>query len=213
MKKTSEYKRYRRIGGDLNEQFMSELKRPDIKNAGRLLGILKKDALVVDGDVEIDRFMDFALNDYKNVAGKSAVLSYKEKHYDKLSNQQKKIIDATLEAKSSLYQVNKVDKKNRLLYLSDVIEKGEELSLMDIGFSSSEKIINHLIYTRIISIGDINMTSGAAYLFEKSDQTLLLETYNKLLKKAPVKNIQMAKAIAFFKLNKKMGSEVQYGEV
>ena len=207
----SEYKHYRKIGMKLNGKLVKELSRSDMKNAARLLGLLKKNTFIMDSEEEIDRFTEFAINDYHNISGKTTVQTYKENNIDALKNTgEEQILESLLIAKPSLYKITDVNKKTSTVYLSDEFNNSEEIIIIDIGLSSSTKIKGFLLFSRIVSIGQIKMTSGAPLLFEKSKETVLREKYKKLYKKITLQNEQTKMAIVFFKLSQRLGYNVQH---
>ena len=207
----AKYEHYRKQATNLNEELFKQLSTSDIKIAARLLGILKKDALIIDSEEEMGRFSDFAIHDYRNRDSKTAVDKYKEKNnFGKSNSDEEKILEALLVSKSSLFEVTGIDKKLSIVYLHDIFNEGRELEIIDIGFSLSGKIEEFLLFSRVVSIDGMQMTSGAPLLFEKGKEAVLREKYRKLYKKIVIKNEQTKMTIAFFKLNKSIGYNVQY---
>ena len=166
--------------------------------------------MIFDSEYDIDRCYDFIIYDYKNASGKSLVETYIKKG-KVISDDEKRILEANLSSRSSLYDVVGVNHADNTVELYDLINGGNNIHLLDIGFSSSSTIKNFLIYTRIIKFKEFNMTSGAPLLFDKNHRDLLLKKYNQKMKKVLIGDEQTKLAAAFFHLYQRYGyHEMEY---
>ncbi len=209
----TKYKKYRTLGKDLITRLFKELSGSQLKNAGRQLGILKKNKLVMEKEEEVDLYADFAINSFKDQNGKTAVQRFIEKHNEELKSEERDLLEPLLTAKASLFKVNKVNKEKALILLADVFNEEKGVEILDIGFSSSLSVNRFLMYTRIMRVGGISMTTGVAMLFKKEDESLLLEKYRKLEKKISIKDEDAKRYAIFFKLNRQLGYKVGFRDL
>ena len=207
----SRYNEIREIGMDLNTNLFKTINGDEIRIVARALGLLRGKKLILHSDAEMDRFTDFAINDYINQDGKNFVVRYLEENFENLTKDEKIILDSLSAAKPSLYEIVEIDENKSSIKLVDIINKGTEFTITDIGFSQSPMVIGFLLYTRIICIDDICMTSGAPMLFEGFYKSDLVEKSSLYAKKSLVGNETTKRSAAFFKLYKKIGFQnVEY---
>ena len=205
MNDITRYSQIRKIGMDLNTKLFRVLSGDEIRIAARAVGLLKKKRLILESEDEMDRFTDFAINDYLNMEQKNAVERYFYSNKINLSLDEEKIINSLLLAKPSLFEISKIDASTSSVWLRDAIKGSKEIKIIDKGFSQSPAIVDLLVYTRIVSVEGISMTSGAPMLFENPHYDFLLSKYRLLVKAIKTGSDQAKQTIAFFKLYKKMG--------
>ncbi len=97
------YNEFRAIGKELNTKLFRELSGTDIRIAARTLGVLKKNALALGSEAEMDRFSDFAINDYRDRDGNNSVQRYLERSSKEMNPTEATILSSLLVAKASLY--------------------------------------------------------------------------------------------------------------
>ncbi|CAA6812210.1 MAG: Unknown protein, partial [uncultured Thiotrichaceae bacterium] len=199
----SRYKEIRQVGIELNTKIFETIDKADIRIAARVLGLVKGKKIVIDSESEMDRFTNFVINDYVSQDGKNLIEKYLERNSDSLTEDEKTLLDALLIAKPSLYRIVEVDKHNSSVKLTDIINKDIELTIIDIGFSQSV-ILDFILYTRVLCIDDIYMTSGAVMLFDGIDEKYLIEKSKLYAKKSFASSDATKRAAAFFKLYKKV---------
>lgn len=206
-----QYNELRAIGKELNSSLFRELSRSEIRIAARTLGLLKKNTLVLDSEEDMDRFADFAINDYYDRDGNNSVKRYLEKNVKEMSNTEEMILSSLLVAKASLYEIVEVRGDHATIRLTDLINEGNDIEIVDRGFSASPSICEYLIYTRVINVGGLRMTSGAPMIFNKENKDVLLKKFKYMLKKVLIGSKQTKLSVVFYRLNKKYGyQQVEY---
>ncbi len=205
MNEVEKYDELRKITLELNSNLFRVLTADEVKIAARSVGFLKKNRPMVSSDEEMGRFADFAIHDFINYNQKNTVERYLENNRESISLDEEKIINSLLLTEPSLYKITKVEGKTSSVWLVDVFNDGLEIRIIDKGFSRSPVIVGFLIYTRIISVDNISMTSGAPMLFESNHQETLLTKSRQLIKNNPIGNEKTKKTAAFFMLYKKLG--------
>jgi hypothetical protein len=202
------YKTYRNVGMELNHKIIdSSLDHDLLKKSAKLLGIIHEGTIVFDSEDEVSVLMDFTLNEYK-VNNKNTIEIYREK-IGWQNEIEKDILDALLSSYTSLFKVTSISENENTLRLHDVLNKKDNIKLIDIGFSKSS-VPGLLLFIRLVQFEDFNMTSGISFVFNGDLEKYLLRRYKNLSKKVKADSDSIKRFVSFFKLNKTDGMEVMY---
>ena len=202
------YETYRKIGMELNHKIIDTcLDRDVLMKSARLLGIVRGGTLIFDSEDETSVLMDFALNEYR-VNNKKTIEIYREK-IGWQNEIEKDILDALLSSYTSLFKVTSISEAENTLLLNDILNKKDNIKLIDIAFSKTA-ILGLLLFIRLIPFKDFNMTSGVSFVFPGDLEEYLLRRYKKLSKKVKSDSDSIKRFISFFRLNKIDGIEVRY---
>lgn len=202
------YKLFRNAGIELNHKIMKKsLGRDVLMKSARLLGIAQGDTIVFDSEDETSVLMDFALNDYP-LGNKNAVEIYREEAGWQ-NEVEKEILDALLSSYTSLFKVISILEAENALYLKDLLNKKDNIKLIDINFSKTA-VPGLLLFIRLVPFKDFCATSGISFIFPGSLEMYLLRRYKKLIKKINSDSDSVKRFVSFFKLNKIDGMEVRY---
>lgn len=202
------YKTYRKIGMELNHKMMKTCLSLDaLKNSAELLGIARGDVFLFDTEDETSVLMDFALNEYR-VDDKNTVEIYREKIGGK-NEIEKETLGALLSSYTSLFKIASISREESTLILNDILNKKDSIRLMDISLSKSAAP-GLLLFTRLLSFKDFNMTSGVSFVFPGDLEGHLLEEYEKLSKKVGGDSDSIKRFVSFFLLDKICGIGVRY---
>ena len=203
------YKKYRKIGMKLNHKIMDNcLDRDTLKKSAKLLGIIHKGIFVFDNDDETNVLMDFALNDYRFI-NKNVIERYREKFGWK-NEIEKDILDALSASYTSLFKITSISRLENTLILRDLLNKKDDIKLIDIAFSNTVTHSGFLVFTRLLPFKDFNMTSGVSFVFPPYKENFLIREYKNKSKKIKSDNDAIKRFIVFYKLNKTYGIEVSY---
>ncbi len=197
------YRNIREVGKELNSKILNEATKDDMKVAFRALGLLKGNRLILNDEEDMNRCYDFLIHDYRNISGENLVQRYLNNN--KVSVEEREIIDASLLSDSSLYKITGVDSQSHQIELLDLLNPDNKLYVFDFGFSSNPMHEGFLVYSRIIHFEELNMTAGAALVFEAEHELTLLQKYPKMIKKEAIGNENCKRSAVFFKLFKKVG--------
>ncbi|MDP1772575.1 MAG: hypothetical protein Q8L15_09855 [Methylobacter sp.] len=199
---------------EFNSKLFRQLNRADLDNVGRLLGILRKGKLMFDeegsGGTDINHFSDFAIFDYYNAKGLNIVQRYLQQYKEQLSETEERLIQAYLNARSSLFSIIEVDPKKSTLKLQDLFDDTYQVEITDISMSQSTLLSDCLIFTRVLTIESFNMTSGVSFLFRKDEEEILQKKYKSLIKQTVGYTPQAKNFIVFLKLSHKFGIPIKY---
>jgi len=203
------YRMYREANRKLNHKVMKAcLGRDVVMKSANLLGIAEGDALLFDSMDETDVLMDFALNDYR-VDSRNAFRNYRQNYGG--NELELDILDALLSSYTSLFKVTSVSRAQKLVFLNDILNNRKRIKLIDIALSETATL-GMLLFIRLISFGDFNMTSGVSFAFPSDLEGYLVRKYMKLSKKIESDNESVRRFVSFFKLSKTDGLEVKYEE-
>jgi len=203
------YKKYRKVGMNLNKKIIeTNLNHDIIMEAARLLGIARgENVLMFETEDESSVLMDFVLNDYR-VNNQSIIAVYRDKMGWE-NEIEKEILEALLSAYTSLFRITSISKGEKMLILEDVINRKEGIELIDI-YLSKYSVPGLLLFTRIVPLKDFNMTSGAPFAFPGTLEKYLLRKYKTLGKKVKSSRESVKRFVAFHKLSKTKGIETMY---
>lgn len=200
------YKQYREKQMVLHSKILKiEVSRERLLKAASILGLLsKKDQIVMEREEERDLFLDF--NVYERIENtKNAVDIYTENNIveDEIELE---LLEAMKNSRTSLYKIKSIDKEKNIVYLEDMLNGGENISIIDIGFSQSA-ICNMILFLRIIKLQKFNFTSGVAMTFSGNHLEYLLRRSKKLAKKLEIEDESLKRFIAYFYLHRTDGLE------
>jgi len=209
MDTVKKYKNYRKIGMKLNHKIMDKfLDRDTLHKSAKLLNIIQRGKFVFDSEDETSVLMDFALNDYRFV-NKNVVERYRDK-YGWKNKVEKDIFDALSNSYTSLFKITSISRHNNTLILKDILNKKDDIKLIDIAFSNTISHSNYLLFTRILPFMDFNMTSGVSFIFPANMENYLIRQYKKKITKIKSNHEAIKRFVSFYQLNKKHGIDVSY---
>ncbi len=208
MNLVEKYKKYRKVGMNLNNKIMeTSLDHDIIMEAARLLGIARgENVLMFETEDESSVLMDFILNDYR-VNSQSIIAIYRDKMGWE-NEIEKEILEALLSAYTSLFRITSISKGEKIV-LEDLINRKEGIELIDINLSKYG-VPGLLLFTRIVPLKDFNMTSGVSFAFPGTLEKYLLKRYKILGKKVKSSRESVKRFVAFHKLSKTKGIETMY---
>lgn len=200
---------YRETNKQLNAKVIEAcLERDAFLNSANLLGIARGDKVFFANMDETNVLTDFAHNDFK-VKGKSAIQTYREKIGG--NEIEREILDALIHSYTSLFKVTSVSNERKLVLLKDLLNRRENIELIDIALSETA-IPGMLLFMRLVSFTDFNMTSGITFAFPDHLEGYLVRRYKKLSKKVQSDSESIRRFVSFFFLSKTDGFKVKYEE-
>jgi amino acid permease len=206
------YKKYRNKSRELNDKIITtSLNFYAFMGSAALLGFFNfKDAnhlFLIKNKEELDILTDFALYEYK-VEDKNIISSYYE-NFGWEDEMEREILTAFLSSYTSLFKVTSILKSESTLILKDILNKKDNINLIDIAMSRTT-FPGVLLFTRIVPFDDFNMTSGIGFIFPNSLEGYILKRYREQNKRDKLDIDSMNRFIFFFELYKTNGLEVNY---
>ena len=154
----NKYKRFRQINRELNSILTKRLSRNALDEAGRKLGILEGDVLVLGREDEMSVLMDYCIYEYRE-NGQNAVSRYLAESPPAGDTDEYTVLKAMSQSLYTLIKVAKV--LPGVGVEADDLFSDRTYPLIDIGFGSSA-VEGFALATRLIPFTDFVMTSGAA---------------------------------------------------
>lgn len=203
------YKKYREIGKELNHKIIDRFIDRDIMlKSGKYLGLVKRDALIFNSELESTALMDFAINEFET-NGKNAVQLYKEKVM--LENDiEGEILDALLKSYTTFCKITDIKRKRNTLILTDLLNINcEPIEIIDIGFSQTAAA-GFLMFLRVVPFDDFKMTGGIGFIFYGDLEEYLIKEYRHMAKLVKSSNDSIKRYVAFNKLYRRHGIEILF---
>lgn len=217
MDNMQKYKLYREAGKIListkiipyvNEKFEESV----VLDSARILGLVDADGNIAPRqESEMMYLLDYTLHEYK-IDGKSMIQFYRENN--KAENEIEEILLEALEdSYMSLFRVVNTSASKNLVFLKDAFNKFSNVRLTDISFSQT-KDRDVLIFTRVLPLPELNMSSGMAGIFQSLLEENLVRDFHRVSKKLKSRegfNEETAKMLfTFFNLNREIGLSVKF---
>lgn len=166
--KIDEYKTIRETGKDLTSKIFkfAIINNEEIIYAANLLGFWNGRALVYGSNEDFDIITDFLI--FEKLKHSIAVFKKFHDSNPELNDLEQENMKGILRNYSSLFQITSIDSKSSTLVLLDLLSPDrQEYKLMDVGISQSTSV-GSIFYSRLLPIGDVYMTSGVSFGFDRS---------------------------------------------
>jgi spore coat protein CotF len=175
----SDYKAIREsgkeIGGDIFKYAVDSNKQ-DLISAAKLLGFWNGKMMVFDSEADSETLMDFMV--FEKINTNLPACKRFQMSNPKLNAIQKEQLDGIINNYCSLFEVKSIDPVGNTLVLEDLLDPGKkEYLLMDIGMSRTTQA-GFILFTRLIPIRDINITSGVSFAFDRAYKENLLSAFS-----------------------------------
>lgn len=167
------YRHYRLAGKDLNQKIVdSQVSDAALTYGAETLSLGRKRRLVLDTEDDLNVLMDYLLYEYW-VNGQSLVERYWETSGAQTPVEQE-LLAAMSGATTTLFRIEATEPTAGVLYLTDLLNEGQPLTLMDINFSQTAQP-GMLLFIRPIRLPSFSMTSGFAFVFPRQEEERLLK--------------------------------------
>jgi len=170
-----DYRAIRESGKELGSKifnYVVEKNKHELISAAKILGLWDGRKFIFDSEEESNTLMDFMV--FEKPGQNSP--AFKRFHLSNpgLNDVQLEHINGMYHNYSSLFEVKSIDRMGNTLILTDILDNNrKEYLLMDVGMSRTVHD-GFLMFTRLIPIRDINMTSGVSFGFANKHKDKLL---------------------------------------
>ncbi len=175
--KLSDYRAIREAGKELGGKifkFAVDNTKQELISAAKLLGFWNGRMMVFDSDNDSETLMDFIV--FEKVTQNTPVFKRFHISNPELNDLQQENMNGIFNNYSSLFEIKSIDSIGNTLVLADLLDVSrKEYSLIDIGMSNTTHT-GYILFTRLIPIRDVNMTSGVSFGFKKIYKDKLLST-------------------------------------
>ena len=173
--KLTDYRAIREAGKELGSKifkFAVDNNKQELISAAKLLGLWDGKMFIFDSESDSDTLMDFIVFE-KSTQNIPAFKRFQMSNPE-LNDLQQENMNGIFNNYSSLFEVKSTDPTGNTVILEDLLDANrKEFVLMDIGMSKTARP-GFIFYTRLIPIRDINMTSGASFIFDEIHKDKLL---------------------------------------
>jgi hypothetical protein len=202
------YRRYRQAGTDLNHKIVeSQVNDAALTYGAETLGLGRKRRLVLETEDDISVLMDYLFYEYW-VNGQSLVERYRETVGGQTPVEQE-LLAAMSGATTSLFRIESVEPRARVLHLTDLLNAGQALTLMDINFSQTAQP-GILLFIRPIRLPRFNMTSGFAFVFNGEEEERLIKLAQHPHRRGATPPASARRYETLFKQSRRRGIQVRY---
>ncbi|MDE1832253.1 MAG: hypothetical protein KGI02_07780 [Thaumarchaeota archaeon] len=99
------------------------------------------------------------------------------------------------------------------MILKDLLNYNKnQIKLIDFGLSKTA-FPGMLLFTKLVPFGELYMTSGVSFVFDEYCEDYLLRKYKVLARKVDSHFDNVKRFVAFYKLNKTHGLDIQYASL
>lgn len=183
----------------VNEKIFKTLDKAILINAARILEMVdEKDNIMFTDENQMGALMDFAIHEMR-IDGQNAVDRYIEK-YSAENEMEEKVLNALKSSYTSLFRVVNISQEKNMLFLKNLLKETRNTRLTDIALSKSSEP-GLLLFTRVLPFPELNMTSGASFIFEEDLEIRLTSVYKRAMQEVS-ENAEASKYMVFYRLHK-----------
>jgi hypothetical protein len=153
----ADYKHMRQVGTRMSDEAITLLNSADVKEAGRLLGLMRADYMVFDNEEEMQVLMEFACFDMVR-DGKTAIQRLADRYAsDSADPDAVRYLRAACAAEFSIYRVEDVC-SGRGVVLRDLFREHDR-TVVDVAFGTTA-VPGLVLCGRLVCLGDYWKTTG-----------------------------------------------------
>ncbi len=170
-----EYKKIRNKATEFVYKILKfkESNRNDMIFAAKKLGFWNGEEMIFKDEDESDILMDYLVYE-KDKKGRRLINLFYDSDIE-LSDEEEEILQGQVDFHSSLFEIKDFDRDNYEVTLIDLLDKERKVyKLTDMGFSHTCSL-GSILYTRLIPIRDIYMTSGVSFGFKQKMKDRVLK--------------------------------------
>jgi hypothetical protein len=191
----------------VNDKIFKTLSKEILLNAARVLEMTdENDNIMFTDENQMGALMDFAIHEMR-IDGQNAVEMYIEK-YGYENEMEEKVLGALKASYTSLYRVVNISEEKHMLFLKNLLKDTRNTRLVDISLSQIGDP-NILIFTRVLPFPELNMTSGATFVYIDDLEIKMTSLYKKAIEQVQ-EDIEANKYVIFYSLYKQYGLNKNY---
>ena len=185
-----------------------------IKIARRLTLPISGQTLLFHDETAQNAFFDFWYHEYR-VEGRSLAESVDTAKAG-LTELELKMLEAHRRSRTSLFQIEEAFPIEHQVRMRDLLEPEQpEIVLTDFGLSESltPQVLKAALFFRLVTLGEVSMSSGVFFVFPKPFLPEVLRTYDQNRKFVPAADLPQKRFIFFFRRYHLTGVEQQYQDI
>ena len=203
------YQEYRQVGQQLNTNILQTYSDQElILNSAESLGI-EHNGVDIQYDYQSDMAVhfEFMLYEYRRENQTAAEQYFEEERWD--TNMERTILESTLEAETSLFEITTIDESADRLELTDLRTGGDEVSIVDINLSHTAEP-GVLLFVRPVQYEEFTITSGVSFPFPAEKKANLLDECERREEHTDARSASLRRFITFYEQYRDHGIRMQY---
>jgi hypothetical protein len=191
----------------INEKIIPSLDNEVIMDSAIALDMIdKKGKIIYEDESSINYLLDFAIYEHK-IEGKNIIERYVENHEPENAIEEV-VISTLLKSFTSLFRVVNISPTKNMIFLKDTFNQIKNLRLIDVA-SSQTLDTSTLVFARILPFPELNMTSGAPFVFSDDMEIRLTGDYKRITENM-IRDTTTNKFVWFYNANKHHGLAVDF---
>jgi hypothetical protein len=203
------YERYRQVGQQLNSKILDAYSDRELilRSAADLSIEFDGIHLKYETESEMTVHFEYALYEYRRDGKTAAERYFEEERWD--TDTERTVLEATLEADTSLFEIDAVSESDARLTVADLLNNGEERSILDIGLSQTATP-GTLLFFRPVHYEEFTTTSGVSLPFPCDEKERLLDEYERRVDRTDPRAASRQRFVAFHDLYREHGIHIDY---
>ncbi len=205
------YKQLREDTGKLHQKIAGFLTpQKIIEQAAKALGLLHDKTIVMEDENDMGYIMDFSIFEVK--IGTQTAIQYFYDYGPELSAKEDQYLADLLENHISFFEIIGTNKANHTADLKDILNDGKIYTITDVALSSQTQQTGILIFTRILTFGDMSMTAGTTMAFNPVDVSEITKRLglHQFTKRRKLNRVELY--LFFYKIFRSIGIETRTKE-
>lgn len=195
---------------NLHTKVLETLPRGTIQAAARLLGLLQGKTIVLDDEDQTGIIMDLAI--YESLGeGMTALETYIARR--SAASEETDLLAAMAGSRTSLFEIVEARPDEHQLIYQDLLNPiMGEITVTDVHLSQTAQP-GLMIFTRVVDVDGLNMSSGIGFLFKPDLKKYLMKRHKTVMKKIASDSDSVRRFVAFFKLYGIDGLTAAFGNI
>ncbi|MCD2201070.1 DUF3141 domain-containing protein [Halobacterium sp. KA-4] len=204
-----QYKTYREVGTQLNSDIMEAYSDREliVETASELDIDFDGLNLAYEFESQMPTHFEFALYEYRRNGTTAAERYLEAERWE--SKTEREILEATIDADPSLFEVESVSESGPRLTVTDLLDDREEHTLLDVNLSRTAEP-GTVLFFRPVRYDEFTTTSGVSFPFPGEEKTRLLEEHDRRVEPDESKAVSRQRFVAFHDLYRDHGTHIQY---
>ena len=209
MSDLNQYKTYREIGTQLNSDILDAYSDREliVETASELDIGFDGLNLAYEFESQMPAHFEFALYEYRRDGTTAAERYLEAERWG--SETEREILEATIDADPSLFEVESVSESGPRLTVADLLSDRENRTLLDVNLSRTAEP-GVVLFFRPVQYDEFTTTSGVSFPFPGEEKERLLDEDDRRVEPDESKAVSRQRFVAFHDLYRDHGIYIQY---
>ena len=205
----NQYKTYREVGAQLNSDILEAYSDREliVETATELDIEFDGLNLAYEFESQMPIHFEFALYEYRRNRTTAAKRYLEEERWG--SETEREILEATVDAIPSLFEVESVSESGPRLTVTDLLNDREERTVLDVNLSQTAEP-GTVLFFRPVRYDEFTTTSGVSLPFPSDEKAPLLDEYDRRVAPDESRTSSRQQFVVFHDLYRDRGIYIQY---